>query len=184
MVMEHTSEQSSLYGLIAEFDHSDDLVAAAEKVRDAGYTRTDAFSPFPVHGLDDALGVKRTILPWIVLGGGLAGCIGGFMLQVWVSVIEYPIMIGGKPFFSWPSFIPITFECTILGAGLTIITAMLAMNGLPQPYHSIFNAKNFERASQDGFFLCIEADDELFDDKATRELLESCGSKEVSEVEK
>jgi len=180
--METQNNDLTLYGLIAEFDSTDDLLVAAEKVRDAGYVNTDAYVPFPVHGLTEALGIKRTILPWIVLGGGLAGCFGGFMLQYWVSVIEYPMNIGGKPYYSWPSFIPIIFECTILGAGVTTLLAMLGLNKLPQPYHPVFSAANFDRASDDGYFLCVEATDEKFDLQATRSLLEEAGPKQVSEV--
>lgn len=180
--METQDKELKLYGLIAEFDNTDDLVAAAVKVRDAGYVKTDAYAPFPVHGLSEALGVQRTILPWIVLAGGLLGGFGGFMLQYWVSVIEYPMNIGGRPYFSWPSFVPIIFECTILGAGVTTLLGMLGLNGLPQPYHPVFNAQNFERASEDGYFLCVEAADEKFDLQATRSLLEESGPKQVTEV--
>lgn len=180
--MSEQNEPTKIFGLIAEFDQSSDLLAAAAKARDAGFVNMDAYVPFPVHGLDEALGIKRSRLPWIVLAGAIAGGLGGFFLQYWVSVIEYPLNIGGRPFFSWPSFIVITFECTILGAGLTIITAMLGLNGLPRPHHPIFNAPNFERASQDGFFLCIESEDPRFDLAETRSFLASCSPKAVSEV--
>ena len=176
------AKEPTLYGIIAEFDDSDVLMAAAKKTTAEGYTKTDAYVPYPVHGLDDALGVKRTILPWIVLAAALGGGLGGFYLQYWISVEAYPLNVGGRPMFSWPSFMPITFECTILAAGVTTLVAMLALNGLPLPYHPIFNAPNFERASRDGFFLCIEADDEKFDAEATRTFMETLGAKAVSEV--
>ncbi|NKB25745.1 MAG: DUF3341 domain-containing protein [Kiritimatiellae bacterium] len=177
------SADKKIYGLVAEFNDSDLLIKAAEQTQEAGYTKTDAYTPFPVHGLTEALGIKRTILPWIVLTGGILGCLGGFYLQYWVSVEAYPLNVGGRPFNSWPSFIPVTFECTILGAALSAIIGMLSLNGLPQPYHSIFNTPNFERASNDGFFLCIEEQDPKFDKKQTRRLLEDLGAVSVSEVE-
>jgi len=173
---------NALYALVAEFADSDTLLAAAHRVRETGYTRTDAFSPVPVHGLAEALGARRTILPWIVFLGGLLGCIGGFYLQYWVSVLEYPVNVGGRPMNSWPSFIPITFECTILGAGLSTIIGMLALNGLPRPYHPVFNTPGFERASDDGFFLCVESEDPQFDLVGTRAFLEGAGATQVSAV--
>ena len=180
--MEPQEKELKLYGLIAEFDSSDDLLIAAEKVRDAGYEKMDAHVPFPVHGLTEALGIPRTRLPYIVLCGAILGGFGGFMLQYWVSVIAYPLNIGGRPYFSWPSFVPIIFECTILGAGVTTFLALLGLNKLPQHYHPVFEAKNFERASGDGFFLCIEAADKKFDAESTRSLLQEAGPKNVTEV--
>lgn len=179
--MSHTNEKK-LYGLAVEFDNSSSLVRAAERIRDAGYTRTDAYAPFPVHGLTEALGIRRTILPWIVLGGGLTGCIGGFMLQYWISVSAYPLNVGGRPLNSWPSFIPVTFECTILLAGLSAMIGMIALNGLPRPHHPVFNTPNFERATGNGFFLVVEADDPNFEMEPTRALLDELGGAAVSEV--
>lgn len=180
--MSAPSTDNTLYALVAEFADSDTLLAAAHRTREAGYTQTDAFAPVPVHGLAEALGARRTILPWIVFLGGLLGCIGGFYLQYWVSVMEYPVNIGGRPLNSWPSFIPVTFECTILGAGLFTIIGMLALNGLPRPYHPVFNTPGFERASDDRFFLCIESDDPQFDLDRTRAFLEDTGPDRVSAV--
>ena len=167
---------------MAEFDGPDKILAAAKAAYAAGYRRMDAYSPLPIHGLSEAIGLEKTILPRIVLAGGICGGIGGFSLQYWASVINYPINIGGKPLNSWPSFIPVTFECTILLAALSAVFGMLALNGLPQPYHPVFNVERFERASRDRFFLCIEARDKQFDRKATREFLASLNPREVNEV--
>ena len=180
MSMENT--EPKLYGLVAEFEDSDVLLVAAQKTADEGYTHTDAHVPFPIHGLSEALGMKRTILPWIVFTCGLLGCIGGFYLQYWVSAVEYPLNVGGRPYLSWPSFIPVTFECTILLAGLSCLIGMLALNGLPRPYHPIFNAPNIEKASENTFFLCIEADDPKFELEAARSFMNGLGADAVSEV--
>jgi hypothetical protein len=171
------------YGLIAEFDDPRALVAATAKARDAGYRRMDAYSPFPIEELHEAMGAHHSRLPLIVLIGGLVGCISGFALQYWVSVIAYPVNIGGRPFNSWPAFIPVTFECTILGASLAAVLGMLALNGLPMPYHAVFNIPRFALASRNRFFLCIEARDRQFDLDATKSFLQSLGPREVSVVE-
>jgi hypothetical protein len=171
------------YGLIAEFDDPGALVAATAKARDAGYRRMDAYSPFPIEELHEAMGAHHSRLPLIVLIGGLVGCISGFALQYWVSVIAYPVNVGGRPFNSWPAFIPVTFECTILGASLAAVLGMLALNGLPMPYHAVFNVARFALASRNRFFLCIEARDRQFDLDATKSFLQSLGPREVSVVE-
>jgi hypothetical protein len=171
-----------LYGIMAEFEQPDQVVNAAKSAYAAGYRNMDAYSPMPVHGLSEALGFHYTRLPLVVLIGGIIGCIGGFGFQYWVSVINYPVIVAGKPMNSWPSFIPVTFECTILLAALSAVFGMLALNGLPQPYHPVFNADRFEHATRDRFFLCIEARDPKFDRLATRAFLESLGAHEVSEV--
>ena len=176
-------ERPRLYGLIAEFDNPSDLVAAAHSVREAGYKKMDAYSPFPIEELAEALGFHYNRLPLLVLIGGIAGGVAGFALQYWTSVVAYPINVGGRPFFSWPSFIPATFETTILGAALTAVLGMLALNGLPTPHHPIFNAPRFALASRDSFFLCIEAADPRFDAEQTRRLLERLSPHPVSEVE-
>lgn len=177
------STQTPLYGLMAEFDDPEELVAAAERAHAEGYHRMDAYTPYPVHGLSEALGVRQTRLPYIVLLGGIAGGLGGYGLQYWASVLEYPYNIGGRPFHSWPSFIPITFETTVLLAAFGAVFGMLALNGLPQPYHPVFNVSRFELASRSHFFLCIEASDPKFDLDATRSFLESLNPQEVAEVE-
>jgi Alternative complex III, ActD subunit len=172
-----------LYGLLAEFETTDALLEAAHKAHEAGYRRLDAFTPFPVEGLADALGFHSTRVPLIVFIGGLIGCGGGFFLQYYPNVIGYPLNIGGKPYFSWPSFIPITFELTILCAALATVFGMLALNGLPTPYHPVFNVPRFELATRNRFFLIIKAGDAKFDPAKTRAfLLEELKSREVSEV--
>jgi hypothetical protein len=173
---------NGLYGLAAEFPSAKDLLRAARSVRDSGYSRFDTFSPIPIHGMEEAVGQRYTLLPWIVFAAGMAGAAFGFGLQYWTSVIDYPLVIGGKPLNSWPAFIPITFECTILFAGITSAVAMVLMNGLPRPYHPMFNAPNFERATVDRFFLCIEAEDPAFDREATRSFLEGLNPDAVSDV--
>jgi hypothetical protein len=176
--------KNPVYGLIAEFDDPDELMSAAKAAYHQGYRTMDAYSPFPIHGLDDALGIAETKLPWFTLAAGVTGALTGFGLQYFASVIHYPYDIGGRPNFSWPAFIPITFELNILFASFTTGLVMLALNGLPQPYHPVMNAKNFERATSDRFFLCIECDDLQYDTEKTRSFLESLENKplEVSEV--
>ena len=176
-------ESQKLYGLMAEFKSADALLEAAHKAYAEGHRRMDAYSPLPIHGLAEAVGYRKRILPWLVLGGGLLGMVGGFFLQYWVSVIELPMNVGGRPLNSWPAFIPVTFECTILGAALTAVLGMLALNGLPKPYHPVFNAPRFAKASSNRFFLCIESSDVLFDPARTRNFLESLDPHEVMEVE-
>src|SRR5579871_6205452 len=171
-----------VYGLMAEFDDPKHLVLAAASARDAGYRRMDAYSPFPIEELHDALGSHHSQLPLIVLIGGMVGCIGGFLLQYWASVIAYPINVGGRPFNSWPAFIPVTFECTILGAALSAVLGMLALNGLPMPYHPVFNVSRFALASRSRFFLCIEARDPKFDSNDTRAFLMTLKPHGVSDV--
>ena len=174
--------RSHLHGLMAEFEDPNDLVAAARRANHEGYRRMDAYSPMPIEELHDALGSPQTKLPLIVLIGGLVGCIGGYGLQWWVSVMAYPINVGGKPLDSWPAFIPVTFECTILVAALSAVLGMLALNGLPQPYHPVFNVPRFALASRNRFFLCIEATDPKFDLDNTRAFLETLNPREVSTV--
>jgi hypothetical protein len=169
---------------MAEFDNADALLKAAQRTYDEGYRRMDAYSPFPIHGLAEAVGYRHRILPWLVLAGGILGGVAGFWLQYWVSVIELPVNIGGKPLNSWPSFIPVTFECTILGAALTAVLGMLALNGLPKPYHPVFNAERFRLASSSRFFLCIEAADRKFEQSAVTAYLKSLSPYGVIEVEK
>jgi hypothetical protein len=171
-----------LYGLMAEFGDSRQLLEAAERAYAEGYRNMDAYTPFPIHGLAEAIGFRSTRLPLIVLIGGILGGIGGFAMQYYASVIAYPLNIGGKPLNSWPAFIPVTFECTILAAALAAIFGMLALNNLPEPYHPVFHVPRFEFASRDHFFLCIEAADPKFDLQQTRTFLESLGPKEVADV--
>ena len=174
--------RSSVYGLMAEFDDPTTLVAATDRAHHQGYRRMDAYSPFPIEELHDAIGSPPSRLPLIVLIGGLLGCIGGYVLQYWVSVVAYPVNVGGKAFHSWPAFIPVTFECTILAAALAAVLGMLALNGLPMPYHPVFNVPRFALASRNRFFLVIEAADTKFELEETRRFLETLGPREVSTV--
>lgn len=171
-----------LYGLVAEFDTPTALVQAARAAREAGYTKMDAYTPFPVEGLPEALGFRRTKMPMLILIGGIVGAISGFALQYYCAVISYPINIGGRPLNSWPSWIPVTFELTVLIASLTAVFGLLALCGLPMPYHPLFHVPRFALATRDHFFLCIESADPRFDRSGTMDFLKGLDSREVSEV--
>ncbi len=172
------------YGYLVEFDNVDDLIAGAEAVRDAGYSRWDAHTPFVVHGLDRAMGIKPTILPIFVFIGGATGTAGGILLQWWTNAVNYPFQISGKPLFSLPANIPVAFETTILFAALTALIGMLALNKLPQLYHPLFRSGRFKKATDDRFFISVEAADPLFDSEETRALLEGLpGGLSIEEVE-
>jgi hypothetical protein len=181
--MSAQADAKRLYGLLAEFGDERALVAAARAAWSQGYRCLDAYSPFPVHGLSDAIGFHQTRLPLIVLAGGLSGAAGGFLLQYWASAVSYPLNIGGRPLNSWPAFLPVTFELAILGAALSAVGGMLALNQLPRPYHPLFNAARFGRATRDRFFLCIEARDPAFDRDATCRFLAGLEPSSVVEVE-
>jgi hypothetical protein len=174
---------ATTYGLLAEFDNPEALVAATRRAREAGYRKMDAYTPFPIEELTEALELGRTGVPSIVLIGGVVGAVLGYFLQYYITVIDYPINVGGRPLHSWPAFIPVTFETTVLTAGLFAVLGMLALNGLPMPYHPIFNAANFSLASHDRFFLCIEALDGKFDRDETRRFLDGLSPRTVTEVE-
>lgn len=171
-----------LYGLMAEFDNPTDVVTATREAWAAGYRRINAYSPYPIEELSEALHF-HTRLPLIVLIGGIIGCIGGYLMQYYIAVIDYPLNVGGRPPHSWPSFIPITFECTVLAAAFAAVFGMLALNKLPQPYHPVFNVESFALATRDKFFLVIEADDPKFDREETRMFLSSLSPREVTDVE-
>ncbi len=171
-----------IYGLMAEFEDHEELVAAARGAYQRGYRRMDAYSPFPVEGLSEALAQKRSRVPLIVLLGGLCGGLGGYFMEWYSMAVDYPLNVGGRPFHSWPAFIPITFELTVLGAAISAIVGMLALNRLPRPHHPVFNLPEFARASTDRFFLCIESSDPQFDPVATRQFLESLEPASVKEV--
>ena len=180
--MAHLEPRPTLYGLMAEFENPTALVAAANATRIAGYKRIDAYSPIPIEELHDAIGFHHTKLPLIVLIGGILGGLGGYSLEYWASAIAYPMNIGGRPFHSWPQFIPIAFETTILGAALAAVFGMLALNGLPMPYHPVFNTPRFALASRNRFFLLIESRDPKFDRDDTQRFLEGLRPRGVSEV--
>ena len=174
--------EKNLYGIMAEFDSATDVVDAANRLRLAGYTKTDAFSPFPLHEIDEALGIKRSILPVLVFCGGIIGLLSGLGLQVFVHYIDYPLNVGGRPYLSWPSFVPPAYELTILLAGFTAVFGMLFLNGLPSPYHPVFNVPRFALASREKFFLIIEAKDPKFVYDDVRKVMESLGPQEVFDV--
>jgi hypothetical protein len=177
------STQPKLYGVMAQFDNPSQLVAAARSAYAAGYRQINGYSPFPIEELDEAIGFKRTTLPYIVFAGGVLGALGGFFMQYWMEVVDYPLIVGGKPFNSWPAFIPITFECTILGAAFAAVFGMLALNKLPQPYHPVFNAPSFALATRDSFFLVIEAKDLRFKHDEAVQFLKNLDPREVVDVE-
>ncbi len=178
----HEATSSGTYGLIAEFRDPEPLLDAAKQAYRAGFRHMDAYTPYPVEGLAQAVGFRKNGVAPLVFIGGVLGAIGGFAMQHIASVIHYPYDVGGKPFFSWPAFIPVTFELMVLVAAFACFGGMLALNGLPRPHHPVFNAKRFERASNDRFFLCIEAADPHYDPERVRAFLEGLGAVEVSEV--
>jgi hypothetical protein len=175
--------RTPIYGLMAEFHTPGEVVEAALRVREAGYRKVDGYSPYPIEELSEALAFHHTPLPKMVLAGGIFGLLGGFALEYWCSVVSYPINVGGRPLFSWPAFLIPAYETTILCAAATAVLGMLALNGLPEPYHPVFNVPSFALASRDKFFICIEAIDPKFDRAETRKFLEGLGATEVSEVE-
>ncbi|HTB94339.1 MAG TPA: DUF3341 domain-containing protein [Candidatus Sulfotelmatobacter sp.] len=177
-----SERRSQLFGVMGEFSTPEDLLAATKKAREAGYKHVEAYTPFPVEGLSEAVGFKWTAVPLLTLIGGVGGGMTGFGLQYWVAAITYPINIGGRPFNSWPAFIPVTFELTVLGASIFAVFSMLALNKLPQPYHPVFNVERFSQASTDKFFLCIEARDPKFDLVETSKFLQSLHALHVNEV--
>jgi hypothetical protein len=176
------TDDPHLYGLMAEFLKPEDIVAAAQRAHDEGYRNMDAYSPLPIDGLAEAIGFRFNRIALIVLIGGIMGGVGAYFMQWFSAVVHYPINVGGKPFHSWPAFIPITFELTILGAATAAVFGMLALNGLPRPHHPVFNVPNFALASRSRFFLCIQANDPKFDRDGTRQFLQTLNPKEISEV--
>jgi len=171
-----------IHGILAEFENPSELVAAARRAREQGYHKVEAYSPFPIEELNDVLHLHHSRLPLIVLVGGILGGLAGYLLQYYIAAIHYPINVGGRPLNSWPSFIVVTFELTILFAALAAVFGMLALNGLPRPHHPVFNVPRFALASRNRFFLCVESGDPNFDREGTAAFLESLDAKEVTEV--
>ena len=174
--------KTPIYGLMAEFESPTALAAAARQVRERGYRKVEAYSPFAIEEVNEALGLHHNKLPLLVLCGGILGGLTGYFLQYYVAVIDFPLNIGGRPLHSWPSFIIITFELTILFAALSTVLGLFGLCGLPMPYHPVFNVSRFAFASRDRFFICIEAADPLFDRHDTAEFLYSLAPREVAEV--
>jgi hypothetical protein len=172
-----------LVALLAEYETVDQIMAAARKVRDAGYQVWDVHSPFPIHGIDKAMGLKPSILPWLVLGGGIAGCLAGIGLVWYTNAHDYPFLISGKPLFSLPANIPVIFETTVLLAAFAAVFGMLGLNHLPMLFNPLFKKARFRRATDDRFFVVIEVADEKFDAVRTRELLESTHPVAIEEVQ-
>jgi len=175
-------KRTSIYGMMAEFDTPGDLVSAARRTYEAGYKKIDAYTPFPIEELSEAIGFHRNSVPLVVLIGGILGGCSGFGLQYWIHVINYPINVGGRPLNSWPAFIVVTFEMTILFAGIFAVLGMLALNGLPMPYHPVFNVPRFAFASKDRFFLIIFSSDPKYDAASTRRFLERLAPRSIAEV--
>jgi hypothetical protein len=179
---EQSSAPASLYGLLGEFDSAKALFHACEQIKEAGYSKWDSHSPFPVHGIEKAMGIKKSNLPWIVAVMALIGGVGGFGMQAWINLEAYPMIISAKPYLSWPAFIPVTFELTVLLAAFGAVFGMFGLNKLPQLYHALFNSERFSRATDDRFFISIEAVDPKFSLSATQALLQKAGALHVEEV--
>jgi hypothetical protein len=177
------TKSAPVFGVLAEFERPEDLLEAVRRARRAGYRRMDAYTPFPIEGLSEELGFHQTRLPLLVLIGGILGCVIGFAMQYWISVVDYPLNVGGRPLNSWPSFIPVTFETTILAASLSAVLGMLWLNGLPQPFHPLFNSPRFALATRNRFFLCIEATDPKFNRETIVRFMEELSPTGVSTVE-
>ena len=180
--MSENETEKNVHGITAEFTTVDNLLAACRRVRDAGYTKTDAYTPFPVHGIEKALGIKPTKLPWIALVGGLAGTMIAMIMQIWMNSIDYPYIISGKPFISLPAFMPVAFELTILLASFGAFFGMWALNGLPKFSNPLFTNPRFDRATDDTFFLYIDAKDDRYDRAGVEKLFAECGGEHISEV--
>lgn len=176
------SKEINIYGVVAQFENDHAVLDAAHKAHAAGFRIMEAYSPVPVHGLDEALGRKRSKLAWLVFAGGTVGCLGGLFMQYWMSHVNYPWNVGGRPTFSWPAFIPVTFELTILLAAFTAVIGMFALNGLPRPHNPIFNTPDFDRSTLDRYFLCIEAKDPKFDEKETTDFLKGLNPEAVNTI--
>jgi hypothetical protein len=175
-------KRTAIYGLMAEFDSPSDLVAAARRTYEAGYKKIDAYTPFPVEELSEAIGFPKNGVALVVLIGGIIGCLSGYLMQWWIATVSYPVNVGGRPYHSWPSFIVVTFEMTILFSVLSAVFGMLALNGLPMPYHPVFNVPRFALATKDRFFLIVFSSDPKYSSIGTRTFLEGLNPRSISEV--
>lgn len=176
------ANKKNIYGVLAEFRNPKELVDVAEKVKNSGYSKYDTYAPFPIHGMEKAMGLKESPLGWIVLAGGLFGLIGAVTLMVWVSGYEYPMNISGKPFINIPVYVPIAFELTVLFSAFAATFGMFALNNLPKLYNPLFNVDRFQKASDDGFFICIEAEDDLFAEEKVASLFTDAGATHIETV--
>lgn len=183
--MSHSSEpaKSLIHGVMAEYSEPEALIEGIQKIRGLGYKQMEAYTPFPVEGLTEALGRPKTKIQWVILTGAICGGTGAFLFQCWTLMSSYPLNLGGRPAFSWPAFMPVTFELTVLSAAFTAVIGMLVLNGLPQPYHPVFNVKEFDAASKDKFFLCVESGDPKFNVETLKSALKNAGAEAVYEVE-
>ncbi len=176
------AENNDIYGVLAEFRNPKELVDAAESVKRSGYSDFDTYAPFPIHGMEKAMGVKKSPLGWIVLGGAITGMVGALGLMIWVMGYEYPMNISGKPFINIPIYVPITFELTVLLSAFAATFGMIGLNKLPRFHNPLFNVERFEKASDDGFFVCIEATDDLFEEEKATKLLQDNGATHIETV--
>ena len=181
--MSMSEKSQNVFGIVAEFSSPQSLVDAASQLKASGYSSYDAHSPFPIHGMDDAMGLKLSVLPWIVLFGGFFGLTGGFGLQTWVATTAYPLIISGKPLFSYPAFIPVTFELMILFSAFGAVFGMFFLNKIPMLYHPVFKHSRFYKVTSDGFFISVEAKDSQFDVDKTTGLLKTLGGEHIEVLE-
>lgn len=176
------TDTNNVYGILAEFRNPKELVDAAETVKESGYSDFDTYAPFPIHGMEKAMGLKESPLGWIVFAGGLAGCVGALALMIWVMGYEYPMNISGKPYINLPVYVPITFELTVLLSAFAATFGMFALNKLPKLHNPLFNVERFEKASDNGFFICIEASDSLFSEESVQKLFTDSGATHIETV--
>lgn len=180
--MNQSESREKVLGLVAEFENPAKLLEAAQSIREEGYKNYDCHSPFPIHGMDEAMGMRRSPLGFVVFAAGLTGCAGAMLMQWWMSAVDYPLVISGKPFFSYQAFIPVTFELTVLLSAFAAVFGMFHLNRMPQLFHNLFYSDRFEKVTTDGFFVSLEADDKRFDEKKSKAFLESIGATHVEYI--